>query len=47
MSDILQQAPRRFPHVVFVRTDKIIHPFDADIEQGLNFLRFVLHIPRI
>jgi len=33
-----------FPHVVYVRTDNIIHSFEADIEQSLHFLRFALHI---
>ena len=30
------------PHVVFVRTDKIIHSFEADIEQSLHLAFYVL-----
>ena len=31
-----------FPHVVFICTDKIIHSFDADIEQSLHLAFYVL-----
>jgi len=31
-----------FPHVVFIRTDKIIHLFDVDIEQSLHLAFYIL-----